>query len=131
MKVGRWIYVCACIMIGMALPAFLSVGGVALAQKPSSNQADKTDVFSGVVEEVDLKTTKIVIKTDVGKAVDLEVVKPELLKDIDKGDRITVTVDEKQRATKIMKNIPIPELKGPGSDAPPSEEKEGVQPGSR
>lgn len=100
------IYLIACTMLVMVLAGVWGMERRAWA---------KDEVFSGVIEEVDLKTGKLVVKTDVGKAVELEVVKPELLKDIGKGERVTVQMDEKNKAKKIMKDTPIPEIKGPGT----------------
>lgn len=117
----------------IVLIGLFSVGVVmATARTSAADQAAQNSrVFSGVVEGVDVKAMKIAVKTDTGKTVDLEVTKPDLLKDIDKGDRITVEVNEKEMATKIMKNIPIPELKGPESEATPAPEKQGLMPGGR
>ena len=117
------------ILLGLLLTIGSNMAGTAWAQKPADSKAQNAQVFSGVVQEVDAKAGKILIKTEVGKSVDLEVLKPELLKDIEKEDRITVTVDEKQRATKIMKSIPIPEV--PATVSPPGSEKPGVSPGSQ
>lgn len=118
------------IILCLMLMAVLDRAGAALAQKSSSDlKGQNSNIFSGVVEEVDTKAAKLLIKTDVGKDVDLEVLKPELLKDIDKGDRVTVTVDEKQRATKVMKNIPIPEL--PPTTSPTTPETERAPSGGR
>lgn len=107
--------------------ALIAIFGMAC----SAGSANASTAFSGVVEEVDAAGMKLVVKSDAGKTVGLEVSKPELLKDIGKGDRITVELDDKEKATKIMKNISIPELKEPGSEPPPSAEKGAVPPGSR
>jgi len=109
------------ILFGVFLLA--NSGGSAWAQQSAEPKEQNARVFSGVVEAVDTKAAKVTVKTDIGKDVELDVVKPELLADIDKGDRITVTVDDKQRATKIMKSIPIPELKSPAGESPSAPEE--------
>ena len=96
-----------------------------------AGSAGASNAFSGVVEQVDTAHMKLVVKSDAGKTIGLEVSKSELLKDIGAGDRITVELDDKEKATKIMKNIPIPELREPGSEPPPAAEKGAVPPGSR
>ena len=100
---------------GIVLMAVLILGGGAASTYASSSErADQTSQeFSGTVEEVNATTMKILVKTDIGKSVAVEVSKPELLKDLGLGDRITVQVNEQGKATKIMKNTVIPELKAP------------------
>ena len=109
--------------------AFAVIAAFAVTCQPGAALASNT--FSGVVEQVDSVGQKLVVKSDAGKTVRLEVSKPELLKDIGAGDRITVETDDKEKATKIMKNIPIPEIPEPGSQSPPAAEKGAVPPGSR
>jgi hypothetical protein len=104
-------------LLAMSLVAWAPQPDFAQAASPAHSGKD-TDVFTGVVEEIDAGRQKLVVKTDVGKAVDIEVTKPELLKDIGQGERITVEVDEKQQAVKIMKTIPIPEIPQPGTMKP-------------
>lgn len=102
---------------GIVLMVVLILGGGASTYASSSERADQTSqTFSGTVEEVNTTTMKILVKTDIGKSVAVEVSKPELLKDLGLGDRITVQVNEQGKATKIMKNTVIPELKAPGAE---------------
>jgi len=101
---------------GIVLMVVLLLGGAASTYAASSERADQTSqAFSGIVEEVNTTTMKILVKTDIGKSVTVDVSKPELLKDLGPGDRITVQVSEQGKATKIMKNTVIPELKAPGA----------------
>jgi hypothetical protein len=86
----------------------------------TTHSGKDTEVFTGVIEEINLSQHKLVVKTDIGKAVDIEVTKPELSKDIGQGERITVEVDDKQKAVKIMKTIPLPEIPEPGTENRPA-----------
>jgi hypothetical protein len=73
---------------------------------------DQPDVVTGVLEELDLTSSKGKIRTDLGKPLFFEVVKPELFKGLTVGERITIQVDDQGRAIKVME-VTAPELKQP------------------
>ena len=72
----------------------------------------QTDIVSGVLEELDLSSMRGKIKTDLGKPVFFEVTKPELFKGLTVGERITIQVDDRGRAIKVI-DMPVPELQKP------------------
>lgn len=80
----------------------------ALGADPSSG-AGPVDIVTGVLEEIDLKQLKGKIRTDLGKPVFFEIVKPELFQRIKVGERVTVQIDERGRAIKLIE-VPAPEL---------------------
>jgi hypothetical protein len=95
-----------CVLLGM--PS-------AWGQSPSSGQSS-TEVFTGTIEAIDHALLKVVVKTDVGREVAFPVKGPELLTGLTKGDRVTVQLDDRHAATKIMKAA-IPELTPPPADS--------------
>jgi hypothetical protein len=87
-----------------ALLLWVTPSGV--ESSPASGQAD---IVTGVLEEVDLKQLKGKIRTDLGKPIFFKIVKPELFQRIHPGDRVTVQLDERGRAIKLIE-VPAPEL---------------------
>jgi len=84
----------------------------ALSQTSSVPDNERSaHMASGSIETIDLTTGKIQLKTDMGKAIWFEAVAPHLLKDLARGDRITLEMDEQGKVIKLMKKSAIPELK--------------------
>ena len=79
----------------------------------SSPASGPADMVTGVLEEIDLKQLKGRIRTDLGKPVFFEIVKPELFQRIKTGERVTVQLDERGRAIKLIE-VPVPELQPSG-----------------
>ena len=77
------------------------------AEAPS--ETGPADIVTGVLEEIDLKQLKGKIRTDLGKPIFFKIVKPELFERIKPGDRVTVQLDERGRAVKLIE-VPAPEL---------------------
>jgi hypothetical protein len=90
-------------MTGTAMPAL----EVRAAERESNGQ-----VVTGTLDQLDLSQMKGSLKTDLGKPIFFEIVKPELFKGISVGERVTVQLDDKGRATKVI-DMPVPELKKP------------------
>jgi hypothetical protein len=79
-------------------------------------EADQVHIVTGVLEELDLDKAKGKIRTDLGKPIFFQVVKPELFKQLVVGERITVQLDHQGRAIKVM-DVAAPELIKPLSSA--------------
>ena len=73
------------------------------------------DVLTGTVESIDPEMTKIVVKTDIGRAEPITIKKPALLQDIHQGDRVSVELDDLHVARKITRVAP-PELPNPPAE---------------
>ncbi len=104
-------------MIGLLHAALLSLLlGIpsAWGQSPLSDQSSP-EVFTGTIEAIDHGLLKVIVKTDVGREVAVPLKGPELLTGLTKGDRVTVQLDDRHTATKIMKAA-IPELTPPPAD---------------
>ena len=76
-----------------------------------SSEADLT--VSGILEQLDLSTSKGMLKTPTGKPVFFEIVKPELFRNISVGERVTIQLDERGRAVKAIESHSIPEMPAP------------------
>jgi len=73
------------------------------------------DVLTGTVESIDPDLTKIVVKSDIGRAESITIKKPALLQDIHQGDRVSVEWDDLHVARKITRVAP-PELPNPPAE---------------
>jgi hypothetical protein len=69
-------------------------------------------VVTGTLEELDLTGMKGMLKTDLGKPIFFQVVKPQLFERLSVGQKVTVQLDHDGRATKVI-DMPVPELKQP------------------
>ena len=88
-------------------------GGAAFGEAmPAETREQQPDIVSGMLEELDLSQMKGKIKTDLGKPVFFDVIKPELFKGLTVGEHVTIQVDDYGRAIKVI-DTPVPELKEP------------------
>lgn len=72
---------------------------------------------TGTLEALDLTNMKGLVKTDLGKPVFFQVIRPELFTGLSIGQRITVRLDAQGAAMKVIV-IPVPEFKEPLSAIP-------------
>jgi len=70
-------------------------------------------VVTGVLIEFDSKDMHAAIRTDLGREVRILVVNPELFQGHAIGTRISVRVNDREEAVKVI-DVPIPELVTPG-----------------
>jgi hypothetical protein len=80
---------------------------------PGDVRADEAEqrarVVTGTVQELDRQHMKITLKTDLEKNVFFEVVRPDLLREIETGDRLTAHLNDEGKADKVTK-LAVPEL---------------------
>jgi hypothetical protein len=81
-------------------------------------EAQKVYELTGTLTELDLARGKGMMRTDHGKPVLLEVKKPELLKNLSVGDRLTIEMTEDGQVDKVM-GVKVPELAITGQPVPP------------
>ncbi len=79
-----------------------------LAHADNRSGSDFHEV-TGTLEALDLTNMKGLVKTDLGKPVFFQVIRPELFTGLSIGQRITVRLDAQGAAMKVIV-IPIPEL---------------------
>jgi hypothetical protein len=101
-----WIFLIILLFAGSVPAPFMDATAVA-----ADDRSDH-DVLTGTVESIDPDLTKMVVKTDIGRAEPITIKKPALLQDIHQGDRISVELDDLHVARKITRVAP-PELKPP------------------
>ena len=92
------------------------VTGPESAQADNRSGSDFQEV-TGTLEALDLTNMKGLVKTDLGKPVFFQVIKPELFTGLSIGQRITVRLDAQGAATKVIV-IPLPEFTEPLSATP-------------
>lgn len=69
-------------------------------------------LHTGTIQDLDASELKLTLKTDLEKAIFVKVVRPDLMKELTAGDRVTVELDENGLAHKITK-VGAPELRAP------------------
>jgi len=94
------VFTCAAVGLALVLPLTVTHAG------------QSAEVFSGTVEDVKAAEGKITVKNELGRAVALELINPELLKGVTVGDHVSVELEKPGVARKITK-LAVPELKGP------------------
>lgn len=76
--------------------------------------AEEYETVSGILGKVDLVQNKGLITTDLGREVTFEIVKPELFLNLSPGQRVTLKLDTRQRAIRVMEST-APELPPPST----------------
>ena len=73
-------------------------------------------VVTGTLDQLDFDTGKGLLKTDLGKPVFFQMIRPELFKRLSVGQRVTIGMNEQGHAVKVMEVPPV-ELPIPPSAA--------------
>src|SRR6478609_181066 len=71
-------------------------------------------VVTGILDQLDFDTGKGLLKTDLGKPVFFEMIRPELFRRLSVGPRASIGMNEQGQAVKVME-IPPGELPSPSS----------------
>ena len=93
----------------------------AMANGAGSNrektEASKPYEVAGTLSALDLTSGMGMIRTDLGKPIYLEVKKPDLIRKLSVGDRVTIHLNEDGQVDKIM-GASVPELAVTGQPMP-------------
>ncbi|MCS6304186.1 MAG: hypothetical protein H8K07_11040 [Nitrospira sp.] len=108
------------VCLGFALLAW-DIGDVGYAEQ-TTEIADSSSgedfqyhhVVTGTLDQLDFDTGKGLLKTDLGKPVFFEMIRPELFRRLSVGQRVTIGMNEQGQAVKVME-IPPGELPSPPS----------------
>jgi cold shock CspA family protein len=105
-------------MLWLVLTVLLWGTGLGQAQQSTdgSPSADPPvhHVVTGTLDQLDFNSGKGLLKTDLGKPIFFQIVRPELFRRLSVGQRVTIGVDEQGQAIKVME-IPPVELPSPPS----------------
>lgn len=82
------------------------------AEVSPSDESPAHHVVTGTLDQLDFNSGKGLLKTDLGKPVFFQIVRPELFRRLSVGQRVTIGVDEQGQAIKVME-IPPVELPSP------------------
>lgn len=93
------------ILISVWIPTTASDAG----SNREKNEASKPYEVAGTLSALDLASGRGIIRTDLGKPIYLEVRKPDLVRSLSVGDRVTIQVNEDGQVDKIMGES-VPEL---------------------
>lgn len=69
-------------------------------------------IVTGTLQELDLTRMKGMLKTDLGKPIFFQVVKPHLFEGLSVGEKVSIQLDREGRAIKVIE-MPVPELGQP------------------
>jgi hypothetical protein len=83
-------------------------------QGADTSDEDEGEVVTGILTEFDGTDMQAAIRTDVERVVRVKVVKPELFQRLSIGTRISVRINNRGEAVKVIET-PIPELTAPPS----------------
>ena len=85
----------------------------AMAKGAGSNrektEASKPYEVAGTLSALDVSSGRGMIRTDLGKTIYLEMKKPDLIRNLSVGDRVTIHLNEDGRVDKLM-GASVPEL---------------------
>ena len=85
----------------------------AMANGAGSNrektEASKPYEVAGTLSALDVSSGRGMIRTDLGKTIYLEVKKPDLIRNLSVGDRVTIHLNEDGQVDKLMGGS-VPEL---------------------
>ncbi len=73
---------------------------------------DPQDTVSGVLAKVDLTEKQGLLTTDLGREVAFKIPKPELFLNLSVGQRVTLKLDDRQQAIRVM-DTTAPEIPPP------------------
>jgi hypothetical protein len=99
-------------LAGVCLVALVSM--LAPMQGADASDDDEGEVVTGVLTEFDGTNMQAAIRTDFERVVRVKVVKPELFQRLSIGTRISVRINSRGEAVKVIE-APIPELTSPPS----------------
>jgi len=80
-------------------------------------EAPRPYEVTGTLSELDLASGKGMVRTDLGKLIDLEVRQPELFRNLSVGDRLTIQLNGDGQVDKVM-GVSVPELGITGQPIP-------------
>jgi cold shock CspA family protein len=78
----------------------------------SSDDPPVLHVVTGTLDQLDFNSGKGLLKTDLGKPIFFQIVRPEIFRRLSVGQRVTIGVNEQGHAIKVME-IPPVELPSP------------------
>lgn len=64
-------------------------------------------LISGTLDQLDFDTKKGLLKTDLGKPIFFEIVRPELFRRLSVGQHVTIGMNEQGQAVKVMELPPV------------------------
>lgn len=88
-----------------------NAGGHATNQQ---EQSTAHHTVTGMLTTLDLKAGKGMLKTDLGKPIFFDLVRPDLFQSVSVGQRVSITLTERGQVVKVMEAAPA-ELPGPAA----------------
>ena len=97
-------------LVGLTLLLW-GTGHLAQAQQSAevspSDESPVHHVVTGTLDQLDFNSGKGLLKTDLGKPIFFQIVRPELFRRLSVGQRVTIGVDEQGQAIKVMEIPPV------------------------
>jgi hypothetical protein len=106
------------ILISVWIPAIANGAG----SNREKSEVSKPYEVAGTLSALDLISGRGIIRTDLGKPIYVEVRRPDLVRSLSVGDRVTIQVNEDGQVDKIMGES-VPELVITGQPIPETTDK--------
>ena len=85
-----------------------------MAADEGPSQSSDQHTVTGILSNLDLKSGKGVLKTDLGKPIFFDLTRPDLFQGISVGQRVSIVLNEQGQAMKVMETPPA-EVLPPGA----------------
>lgn len=88
--------------------------GLVAADDQGASQSPDQHTVTGVLSNLDFKSRKGMLKTDLGKPMFFDFTRPDLFQTISVGQRVSIVLNEQGQAVKVMETPPA-EVLPPGA----------------
>ncbi len=78
-----------------------------IQETPPGEDNTSQHLISGTLDQLDFDTKKGLLKTDLGKPIFFEIVRPELFRRLSVGQHVTIGMNEQGQAVKVMELPPV------------------------
>ena len=77
-----------------------------VAADQGTSQPSDDHTVTGTLNNLDLKTGKGMLKTDLGKPIFFDLVRPDLFQSVSVGQRVSIVLNKQGQAVKVMETPP-------------------------
>lgn len=80
--------------------------GLVAADDQGASQSSDQHTVTGILNNLDFKSRKGMLKTDLGKPMFFDFTRPDLFRNISVGQRVSIVLNEQGQAVKVMETPP-------------------------
>ena len=104
-----FVVMCAAMIMAAGLigpRAHADADALMVADDQGASQSSDDHTVSGILSNLDLKTGKGMLKTDLGKPIFFDLVRPDLFQSVSVGQRVSIVLNKQGQAVKVMETPP-------------------------